>query len=92
MLFAHTGIAVMLIGVGLTTYFSSERSVLLGPMEQVELGSYTFVFNGHEEIRGPNYIGDRADISVMENGSDIGSLFPERRIIWCQEHLPQKWR
>ena len=80
MLFAHTGIAVMLIGVGLTTYFSSERSVLLGPMEQVELGSYTFVFNGHEEIRGPNYIGDRADISVMENGSDIGSLFPERRI------------
>ena len=70
----------MLIVVGLTTYFSSERSVLLGPNEEVELGSYTFLFNGHEQIRGPNYIGDRANISVKKNGTDIGSLFPETRI------------
>ena len=80
MLLAHSGIAVMLIGVGLTTFFSSERSVLLGPDESVELGSYSFRFNGHEEIRGPNYIADRASISVMKDGSDLGNLFPERRI------------
>jgi cytochrome c-type biogenesis protein CcmF len=80
MLLAHSGIAVMLIGVGLTTFFSSERSVLLGPNESVELGSYSFRFNGHEEIRGPNYIADRASISVMKDGSDLGNLFPERRI------------
>ena len=80
MLLAHSGIAVMLIGVGLTTFFSSERSVLLGPNESVELGSYSFRFNGHEEIRGPNYIADQASISVMKDGSDIGNLFPERRI------------
>ena len=80
MLLAHSGIAVMLIGVGLTTFFSSERSVLLGPNESVELGSYSFRFNGHEEIRGPNYIADRASISVMKDGLDLGNLFPERRI------------
>ncbi|MDG2421802.1 MAG: heme lyase CcmF/NrfE family subunit [Gammaproteobacteria bacterium] len=80
MLLAHIGVAVMLIGVGLTTYFSSERSVLLGPGEEVELGSYAFMFNGHEEIRGPNYIGERANISVTKNDSDLGTLFPERRI------------
>jgi cytochrome c-type biogenesis protein CcmF len=80
MLLAHSGIAVMLIGVGLTTFFSSERSVLLGPNESVELGSYSFRLNGHEEIRGPNYIADRASISVMKDGLDLGNLFPERRI------------
>jgi len=80
MLLAHSGIAVMLIGVGLTTFFSSERSVLLGPNESVELGSYSFRFNGHEEIRGPNYIADRASISVIKDGLDLGNLFPERRI------------
>ena len=36
MLLAHSGIAVMLIGVGITTFFSAERSVLLGPGESVE--------------------------------------------------------
>ena len=59
MMLAHTGIAVMLIGAGLTSYFSLERSVLLGPGEKVEIGSYAYVFNGHEEIRGPNYVGNR---------------------------------
>ena len=80
MVFAHTGISIMLIGVGLTTYFSLERSILLGPDEQVELGSYAFVFNGHEKIRGPNYIGDRANITVLRNGREIEVLYPERRI------------
>tara|TARA_B100001029_G_scaffold175501_1_gene177045 strand:- start:520 stop:1395 length:876 start_codon:yes stop_codon:yes gene_type:complete len=80
MLLAHTGISIMLIGVGLTTYFSQERSLLLGPGEQVELASYAFVFNGHEEIRGPNYVGDRANITVLRNGSEIETLYPERRI------------
>ena len=80
MVLAHTGISVMLIGAGLTTYFSLERSILLGPGEQVELGSYAFIFNGHAEIRGPNYIGDRANISVLRNGSEIETLYPERRI------------
>ena len=80
MMLAHTGIAVMLIGAGLTSYFSLERSVLLGPGEKVEIGSYAYIFNGHEEIRGPNYVGNRANISVLKNGNEIETLFPERRI------------
>jgi cytochrome c-type biogenesis protein CcmF len=80
MMLAHTGIAVMLIGAGLTSYFSLERSVLLGPGETVEIGSYAYIFNGHEEIRGPNYVGNRANISVLKNGNEIETLFPERRI------------
>ena len=39
---AHLGMAVMLIGVALTSTFSAEKSVLLSPGQSVELGHYTF--------------------------------------------------
>jgi len=39
---AHLGIAIMLVGVSLTSYFSSERSVLLDIGGTVELGGYRF--------------------------------------------------
>ncbi|NKB31565.1 MAG: heme lyase CcmF/NrfE family subunit [Pseudomonadales bacterium] len=77
---AHIGVAIMLIGIGLTSYFSSERSVLLNPGESVELGSYSFQFEGSEAFRGPNYIGDRATFLVSRNGNSLPSLYPERRI------------
>ena len=77
---AHIGMAIMLVGVGLTSYFSTERSVLLAPGETVTLGAYAFRFEGSEPIRGPNYIADLATLSVTKDGNDIGDLHPERRI------------
>lgn len=77
---AHIGMAVMLVGVGLTSYFSSERSVLLAPGETVELGSYSFQFEGSEGLRGPNYIADRATMLVSHDGVALPALYPERRI------------
>ena len=77
---AHFGVAVLLIGVGLTSYFSSERSVLLGPGDSVDLGSYTFQFAGSEQVRGPNYIADRVTMIVNRNASSLPNLYPERRI------------
>ena len=77
---AHIGVAVMLIGVGLTSYFSIERSVLLAPGATVTLGSYAFRFDGSEPIRGPNYVADQATFSISKDGSSLGELYPERRI------------
>ena len=77
---AHIGVAVMLIGVGLTSYFSTERSVLLAPGATVTLGSYAFRFDGSEATQGPNYIADQATFSVSKDGTSLGELYPERRI------------
>ena len=60
--------------------FSTERSVLLSPGESVELGSYSFQFEGSEAFRGPNYIGDRATMLVSRDDYLLPSLHPERRI------------
>ena len=77
---AHIGVAVMLIGVGLTSYFSTERSVLLAPGATVTLGSYAFRFDGSETTQGPNYIADQATFSISKDGNSLGELYPERRI------------
>ena len=77
---AHFGIAVMFVGIGLTSYFSSEKSVLLQPGQSVELEAYSFTFNGSAPVTGPNYIGDEAQIMVRKNGEDIQVLRPQRRV------------
>lgn len=77
---AHFGVAVMLIGIALASYFSSEKSVLLAAGESVELGQYTFVFNGSTNITGPNFVGSEADFNVLKDGEEIGNLNPQRRV------------
>ncbi len=77
---AHMGIAVMLIGVALTSSFSSERSVLLSPGQSVELGSYGFRFEGTASVNGPNYVGEEATFTVLKSGNVVTTLNPERRI------------
>ena len=77
---AHFGIAVMFVGVGLTSYFSSEKSVLLQPGQSTELDAYSFTFMQSTPVTGPNYIGDEAQIMVRRNGADIEVLYPQRRV------------
>ncbi len=77
---AHLGMAVMLIGVALTSTFSSEKSVLLSPGQSVELGNYTFQFEGTSPVNGPNYIGNEAEFNVLKAGAELTSLHPQRRI------------
>ena len=77
---AHFGIAVMFVGVGLTSYFSSEKSVLLQPGQSTELDAYSFTFMQSTPVTGPNYIGDEAEIMVRRNDADIEVLYPQRRV------------
>jgi cytochrome c-type biogenesis protein CcmF len=77
---AHLGAAVMLIGIGLTSAFSYEKSVLLSPGQSIDLGNYVFMFNGSTAVTGPNYVGNEADISVSKNDRPIGNLKPQRRL------------
>ena len=77
---AHFGVAVMFVGVGLTSYFSSEKSVLLQPGQSTELDAYSFTFMQSTPVTGPNYIGDEAQIMVRRNDADIEVLYPQRRV------------
>ena len=77
---AHLGVAVMLVGIGLTSYFSVEKSVLLEQGQSIDLAGYDFVFIGSSAVTGPNFIGEEAEISVLKAGVEIEVLHPQRRI------------
>ena len=77
---AHLGVAVLVVGAALTSIYSQEKSVLLGPGERIDLGSYEFEFQGAQPITGPNFRGMEATIAVLRGGEPLRDLHPERRV------------
>ena len=76
---AHLGMAVIILGICLTSHYSVERDVRLAPGDQLEIGRYTFIFEGVSPVQGPNYVADTGEITVLKNGESYLSLFPEKR-------------
>jgi cytochrome c-type biogenesis protein CcmF len=79
MLLAHLGIAVFLIGALLVQALSVQREVALAPGQSVALGRYVFRFDALSESEGPNYLSERADLSVLRDGRTVARLHPEKR-------------
>lgn len=77
---AHFGMAVMLIGVALSSGFGSEKSVLLAPGQSIDLGDYVFTYNGTRSVTGANYVAQEADISVMHGDTQLDNLHPQSRV------------
>ena len=76
---AHFGMAVIILGICLTSHYSVEEDVRLAPGEQIEIGSYTFIFQGVNSEPGPNYAADVGTIEVFKNGEPYRNLYPEKR-------------
>jgi cytochrome c-type biogenesis protein CcmF len=81
---AHLGIAVTALGVVLSSQYNVERDLRMAPGESVEVGGYTFVFDGAKHHEGPNYTSDRATVHVLEDGEEIAVLHPEKRLYTVQ--------
>ncbi|WP_242107823.1 heme lyase CcmF/NrfE family subunit [Luteimonas aquatica] len=79
MVLAHGGIAVFLVGALLVEAQNLQRELALEPGQSVELGRYTFRFEGVEETQGPNYVADRGRVQISRNGRPLATLEPEKR-------------
>ncbi|BFM15988.1 heme lyase CcmF/NrfE family subunit [Maricurvus nonylphenolicus] len=79
MVVAHIGVAVTLVGIGLTAIYSEQRDVRMEPGQTVSLTDIDFTFVELKKIRGPNYISDMAIIEVSRDGNFIEQLQPEKR-------------
>ncbi len=76
---AHIGVAVFIIGVTLVNGYETEQDVRMDVGSQVEVGGYSFQFNGVNDYVGPNYQGIRGDIAVLKDGEFLRNLHPEKR-------------
>jgi cytochrome c-type biogenesis protein CcmF len=85
MVFGHLGIAVFIVGVTLTSIYSTEKDLRMEPGQSYNLGGYDFTFNGVEPVMGPNYRADRGEVVVTYEGEEIANLHPEKRAYFTSQ-------
>ncbi len=76
---AHLGLAVCIVGAGLTSIYEQERDVRLSPGDSVVVSGYRFSFTGMDKVRGQNYVSDQATILVYRGDRELSRLLPEKR-------------
>ncbi|MDQ3287040.1 MAG: heme lyase CcmF/NrfE family subunit [Pseudomonadota bacterium] len=79
MTLAHGGVAVFLIGALLVEGLNQQREVAVKPGETVEMGTYSFRFDGVEHREGPNFIADTGTVTVFSDGNLLTVMHPEKR-------------
>jgi cytochrome c-type biogenesis protein CcmF len=82
---AHLGLVVCALGVVLTSQQSDERDLRLAPGESLQLGGYSFVFDGAKHFEGPNFTSDKGTIRVFEGDKQVATLHPEKRLYTVQQ-------
>jgi len=85
MTLAHIGLGILATGITVMESDKLERDIALAPGQEVQLGDYTFRFQGTENVDGPNYEAVRAKIDVLYKGKPDSVLYPERRNYWVQQ-------
>lgn len=80
MLIAHLGMAVSLIGVIFVSVNSNEEMVRMEFNDRLTVSGYEFVFNGVKHVDGPNYSAERGELVVLQDGVEITTLHPEKRL------------
>jgi cytochrome c-type biogenesis protein CcmF len=78
MLTAHTGFAVAMIGVAITSTASLEKDLRMSPGQTQQVGELAVRFDGITIRQGPNFTAQRG-IFLVEEGSNRHWLYPEKR-------------
>jgi cytochrome c-type biogenesis protein CcmF len=75
---AHLGVGLFVLGVSASAW-QSERIEVVKPGDTLALAGYTLRFDGMSEGDGPNYVYDRATVTVLEGGRTVAKMTPEKR-------------
>ncbi|MBL1429917.1 heme lyase CcmF/NrfE family subunit [Oceanicaulis sp. AH-315-P02] len=84
-IFAHLGVAVMVIGVTGMSLWAKESILMMQPQQTTELGGYTIELRDVRNLAGINYSAETARFNLSKNGKHIGTLSSERRFYPVRE-------
>jgi len=79
MVLAHLGVGLFLVGASLTNAVSTEKHIRMVSGDRFSLSGYEFVFQGTRAVNGPNFAADRGEFIVLQGGSEITRMYPEKR-------------
>ena len=76
---AHTGLAICILGVGLSSAYDQTRELRMAPGDNASVAGYEFNFSGVNPVAGPNYNAFQAQIKVTKDRYLVANLSPEKR-------------
>jgi cytochrome c-type biogenesis protein CcmF len=79
MLLAHTGIAMTVLGIVISSGFGLQRDVKLAPSEHLTLGGVDVTFVSESSLSGPNYHGFKTCFKLRVHDHEH-LIFPEKRV------------
>jgi cytochrome c-type biogenesis protein CcmF len=77
---AHFGLGVTVIGIVTATAWSSEAVTTVEPGEVVKLDGFEVIYQGIEQVGGPNFVADIGTIIVRGPMGQPRMTHPERRV------------
>ena len=77
---AHSGFAVMIAGITLSSLYGIERDIRLAPGESMELKEYSLHFERVAQGAGPNYLTTEGTLRLYRGDELVKLLHPEKRI------------
>lgn len=82
---AHLGLGVSVLGVVLTTAWSTEHILEMKPGDTTQNGVYTVRFDAERAGKGPNYTEDAAHFSVLRDGVVVAETNSAKRIYTARQ-------
>ena len=76
---AHIGFGFCIIGITITSQYSSEIHTRMGEGDNVEMSGYTFTLDTIREISGPNYQATEGVFSVSRGERPVTILHSQKR-------------
>jgi cytochrome c-type biogenesis protein CcmF len=79
MCLAHIGFSICIIGVSITSQYSSEVHKRMGLGDTVDLAGFSFLLDSIEEVEGPNYLATEGTFTVLEDANVVTILRSQKR-------------
>ncbi|WP_425068698.1 heme lyase CcmF/NrfE family subunit [Reyranella sp.] len=84
MVFSHASLGVVVLGSVATSSWNTELMHTMKPGDRIDFAGYNVQLERMDEVRGPNYIAERATLNVSVGGKPYTVLQPERRLFTVQ--------
>jgi cytochrome c-type biogenesis protein CcmF len=84
MIVSHAALGVVVLGAVATSSWNVELMQVMKPGDRLSFAGYAVQLDRIEEVRGPNYIAERATLNVTVGGKPYTVLQPERRLFTVQ--------
>ncbi|MBI4587536.1 MAG: heme lyase CcmF/NrfE family subunit [Candidatus Rokubacteria bacterium] len=81
----HFGVAILVVGLAVSSSYQKEREVQLRPGESLEIGRYRLAFERLSAVEGPTHTKVRAHFSVYNGHRLVGRMEPALRFYPTQQ-------